>query len=404
MTTLQFLKLIKTIYKDQPPNLEYIQRLGLLAIKIGQMHALRVDFLTPESCRELAKLYRQTQSIPQESVDALLESYAGEGFLNAFSEFSKTPFASASIGQVHKATLTSGESVAVKLVKKEFTKDFAKDVQNVKRLFKILTTVYPPLRGVANPVSLLETIERMTTKELDLRNERDGHHTLERIFSEHKDRFDFKYLTFNKLYDELSSEHILVSGLLRGETLDELLSEDRLDYGVLLELFRIHGFYLFYIGTYHGDIHPGNIIYADDKLYLLDTGYVAQVSKEMRKGLFDFFLSLSQYDYDQCVDSLQMMSKTKLSTEKLDTFRKDFKELYKDFKGASLKDISLTTKMMRTLRMAIIQGMSFDEEMFDVIKSFMYMDGMALRCQPDAVLVEDMRPALQEFKPLMDTL
>ena len=223
MNWFGFYRLIKTIYGRSLPDLQLIQELGLLAIKIGQVHALRIDFLTEEKCRHLAKLYQGVNFIPAEQVDALLAAYAGQDFYKNFSYFDPEPFASASIGQVHRAKLTSGEQVAVKLVKKEFTASFAQDVRSVQRLFKWATRFYPKLRGVANPASLLKGIEKTTLAELDLRNEQAGQETLRRIYEEKKATFDLSHLAWPEVYAELSSEHILVSEFLDFPTVNELL-------------------------------------------------------------------------------------------------------------------------------------------------------------------------------------
>jgi len=164
MNILSFFRLLNTIYIDREPDIAFIQRLGLLAVKIGQVYALRPDFLGDERCRALARLYSNTQSLPAEDAVKLIESYAGAGFLNNFSEFNTTPFASASIGQVHRAVLRTGEQVVVKLVKKDYAANFKRDVRNVRRLFQFAIFFYPRLRGVANPVSLLHEIEKMTLR------------------------------------------------------------------------------------------------------------------------------------------------------------------------------------------------------------------------------------------------
>ncbi len=400
MNWYNFIKLIRTIYGPGLADLELIQKLGLLAIKIGQVHALRIDFLNEEKCRHLAKLYQGVNSIPAEQVENLISEYAGDDFYKNFSYFEKHPFASASIGQVHRARLTSGEEVAVKIVKKEFTASFEKDVRSVQKFFQVATWFYPKLRGVANPASLLKGIEKTTLAELDLRNEQAGQEVLRKIYEEKKEKFDLSRLAFPTVYEKLSNEHILVSEFLDKPTINELLDKKKFSYDSMLEFFHIHGFYMFVVGTFHGDIHPGNIMYDGKHFYFLDTGYIGSVTDKIRINLLKFFEHLSDYNYPQCAYYLQAMSQKDLSVDKYKLFEKKFIELYADFKDKTVSEISLTKKMMQTIRLGVLSGMEFEEGIFDIIKSLMYMDGMVLACNPDAILLKDMKKFVNEFQQI----
>jgi ubiquinone biosynthesis protein len=75
--------------------------------------------------------------------------------------------------------------------------------------------------------------------------------------------------------------------------------------------------------------------------------------------------------------------------------------LYKDFEGSSVSEVSLTKKMMDTIKLGVHSGMEFEKGMFSIIKSLMYLDGMVLRCRPDAVLLRDMKPALENFEKIL---
>ena len=107
MNWFQFINLLWMIYGSKPIDIKKIQTYGLLAVKIGQVHALRLDFLPVDTCRELSKLYRSTIPIPAEQVLASVER-------KHFSSIEKKPLASASIGQVHRATLKNGDEVVIK--------------------------------------------------------------------------------------------------------------------------------------------------------------------------------------------------------------------------------------------------------------------------------------------------
>jgi ubiquinone biosynthesis protein len=401
MNALRFLRLLRILHGRNAPDIELIQRMGLLAVKIGQVYALRPDFLPAESCRALSRLYSQTNALPAEDSIRLIERVAVPGFLDHFARFERTPFASASIGQAHRGTLLTGESVVVKLVKQDAAAEFRRDVRSVRRLFRMAILFYPKLRGVANPVSLLHEIEKMTLCELDLRNEAKGRAELRSIAEAASGRFDLSHLRFQRTFEALSNRDVLVSEYVDGPTLDQLLARRELGYDALLELFHLHGYFMFSVGTFHGDIHPGNIVLKDGNFYFLDTGYIGRVKEHMRVNLFRFFAALSAYDFPASAAALNQMAERPIDGRAYARFEQRFLKLYADFAGKTVSEVSLTRQMMLTIRLGVVSGMLFDEGMFDIIKSLMYLDGMVLRANPQAVLLEDMRRYIAEFNPLV---
>jgi ubiquinone biosynthesis protein len=402
MNAIGFVGLLKSIYGKDLPDLDRIQDRGLLAVKIAQHYALRIDFLDEEVCRHLAKLYRQTRPLPAEDVDALLRNYVDRSWFERVRNLDPTPLASASIGQIHRAELDDGTQVIVKLVKRDFTKSFLKDVRSLRRLLRLALTAYPKLRKVFDPMGILDHIEDYTTTELNLCNEVAGADALESIRNEYRDRYDLSRLRLPVFYRELSNENVLVAKLITGKTFDELLEEGALSYEKLLELFGIHGFYLFGRGVFHGDIHPGNII-VDPRgnLNFVDTGALSRSGERIRRGLFWFFEALSRYDYGACAKRLNDMAEKQIQGARFDRFRQRFDALYGGFADRTVSEVSLTKKMMDTIKLGVNNGMEFGTGMFPVIKSLMYLDGMVLRCKPDAILLRDMRPFIDGFEKVL---
>jgi len=397
MNWLGFLGLMRQIYGPGLPDLDKIQKKGLLAIKIGQTFALRADFLDEAKCRHLAKLYRQTISLPPEDINRLLEN-TPTGWREHFAEIDQKPLASASVGQVHRAKLRDGRQVVIKLIKGDFAKKFVRDVRSLKRLVNFSIFFYPKLQKVADPAGILEHIEEYTLAELDLRNEVAHGDILKQVRHQNRGRFDLSAMAFPEAFRELSGEKYLVTEYIPGKTLDELLDEGRLPYEELLKLFSIHGFFIFGPGIFHGDIHPGNIILHDGKLYFIDTGALSRVGEKIRLGLFRFFEALAEDDFSACAQRINEMAEQKLEGAPFMRFREKFLDLYRDFPDTTVAQVSLTKKMMDTIKLAVHSGMVFERGMYPVIKSLMYLDGMVLRCKPDAVLIRDMRGPLADFK------
>lgn len=399
MNWIQFGRLIHSIYRrgGPLPDLDWIQRLGLLAIKLGQVHALRIDFLDREKCEHLARLYRRNLAVPGQNFIELLEDKAVAGFLEQVGDIDANALASASVGQVHRARLASGEEVVIKAVKAGIRDKFVDDVKGLKRLMRISTRVVPRLARVGDPVAIVEDVETYTLSELDLENEVAGQQRLIELRDSSRAAIDMSRLRFPRVYRHLSNSDVMVSEFVDAPTADELLERNKLEYEQVIELFRIHGYCMLKAGVFHGDLHPGNVLIDDDACWFIDTGYVAEVSECLRQGLYDFFLALSFCDYRGCVQALRRMSVVKLEDEKFARFTRQFEQLYQGFEGATVSEVSLTQKMMQSIRLAVEAGMSFERDMFSIIRSLMYMDGMVLRCNPGAVLVRDMRPVLEEF-------
>lgn len=404
MKWIMFIRLFKQIFsKKKLPDLDFIQKQGLLAVKIAQTFALRIDFLSEETCTHLAKLYTKTTPIEGENFRNLITAYTNPTFLDHFKEIDETPVGSASVGQVHKAILNTGEVVVIKFIKQDFKKKFEKDVKSLRRFIRFIIFFYPKLKRVADPVGILEHIETYTLAELDLRNEIAHGEVLKEIYETNKVRFDLSRLRFPKIYHELSNEHVLVSEFIEGETVDKLLEEKRLPFKDILEIFHIHGFYIFLIGTFHGDLHPGNMILKDDCFYFIDTGAISEVGKKIQTGLFEFMTHLAYYDFDQCAVALNHMAEKEISSKAYQAYHEKLLILYKDFKGKTVSEVSLTRKMMETIKLGVNSGMVFEKGMFPIIKSMMYLDGMVLKGAPDTVLMVEMRQFIEEFNAVKDS-
>ena len=155
MRLLTFFRFYRQIRKDGPADLDWIQRQGLLAVKLTQIFALRPDMLSIEKCRQLQQMYRNASTIPPEDVERILRERAPEGFHDSIAWFEKAPLAAASVGQVHRATLTNGEDVVVKVVKADHKESFQRDVKRLMRLMRMAISLSPKLRRVGNPMALL---------------------------------------------------------------------------------------------------------------------------------------------------------------------------------------------------------------------------------------------------------
>ena len=402
MKKLKLMKLIYKIHTNSPPPLEEIEKMGLLAVKIAQYYALRADFIDESTCVYLAKLYEYSYEAQKQDIDDIIGD--DMWILTSMKSYEKVPFASASIGQVHLGYLRNNENksekVAIKIRREDFKKKFLEDIVNARKVINTLLFFYPKLKKIFNPLEVLNNIEESTLRELDFKNEVDGAKYFERLKSENEKRFDLEGLKFSEFIESLCSEKVAVSKFIEGKSFNTLLKNGELKYEYLLKVFKYHSFYMFKLGVFHGDLHPGNIILdPNGEINLIDCSTIGRVKNKLRVGLFWFFYYLCRYDYDKAVFYLNEMSEKELVDERYLRFKKDFKKLYSDFKNSTVSQVSLTKRMMETIKLAINSGMEFEEGMFHIIKSLMYLDGMVLKCNPDVNLMDDIR----EFTALLES-
>lgn len=207
-------------------------------------------------------------------------------------------------------------------------------------------------------------------------------------------------LRFPIYYPELSNQDILVSEFIEGMSLEEGIETKSLSWDFLLQFFRIHGAYLFGIGTFHGDLHPGNcIIDRDGKFVFIDNGAICHAPQHVAHSLFTFFDHLSRQERHEAFTALLTMTELPPNKKKLEKYYSTMEEIYHDFELKSVGEQSLTRIMMRTVRAAVEHaGAHFGEEAFPIIRALMYLDGLVIRTHPEALLIQSMGPFLEEFK------
>ena len=397
---LTFFRFMRQIMRKKPADLEWIQNQGLMAVKLAQIFALRPDLLGEEKCNQLQQLYQHAASIPPENWESTLKEEAIEGFFDNFDWIDEKPLAAASVGQVHRARLNNGDDVVIKFVKQANAKEFRKEVERMKSWLRIFLILSPRLRKVGNPMALLNHVADYTTRELDLRNEIHGANELKSIQDKIAEDFPTTMLRFPKYYPEISNENVLVSEFIEGMSLEEGIENKSLSWETLLELFRIHGAYLFGIGTFHGDLHPGNcIIDKEGRFVFIDNGAICHAPSFVNRSLFNFFEHLSRQEMHSAFMSLLDMTSKKPTGKKMQKYLKRMNEIYTDFEKKPVGQQSLTRIMMQTVKAAVeLANAEFGEEAFPIIRALMYLDGLVIRTHPEVLLIKSMGPYLDEFK------
>ena len=261
----------------------------------------------------------------------------------------------------------------------------------------------PRLKKVGNPLGLLAHIEDYTVRELNLLNEIKGKERLEEIAAQYSDKFPMPKLRFPKIWKDISNERVLVVEYIASPTLEKHLNRHSFEWDDMLQLFRIHGAYMFGIGVFHGDLHPGNVMMDEDNNFIfIDTGAICEAPENVRTALFGFFYFLAKGQLKNSFDAMLSMAKIQPTGDTLETYYKSMFELYDGFVGTSVSEVSLTQQMMKTIKASVLAGCTFGEDTFPIIRSLMYMDGMVLKGHPQVDLITSMGPYLDEFSQLID--
>ncbi len=398
MRALRFIQLFRMIFGPvEKLDPRKIESMGLLAVKIAQMYAIRADLLGPEKTAKLNGFYEEASPMAPGGFLATAKREAPARFWQDLDHLEDTPLAVASLGQVHRGRLKDGTEIVVKVLRQDHAAEFQRDVAAVRLLAKTSLFFYPPLQRLADPLGTLETIRRTTVTEMNLLAEADGTDEMKRLRDEGAATLPhLKQLAFPHIYREYSNERFLVSEFVAAPTLRKLFKARAFSYEDLLLLFRIHGYYLFFQGKFHGDFHPGNVFYDGSTFWFIDNANVETVPQQFSRGLLRFMVALGEKRYDDAARAIESLGVKPL--QKPSDFRNAFAQLYANFGNKPVGEESLTVQMMQTIRMAVEKGLQFPEGAFPIIKSLMYLDGMAISCAPEKFLLEDVAKYAADFE------
>src|SRR3954468_2394425 len=270
-----------------------ILRLRGLFIKVGQLISIMANFLPDAFREELERLQDQVPPRPYSDIEARVrEEFGGRGPRELFAEFSPEPVASASIGQVHRARLPSGEEVAVKVQYPDIEEMVRIDLQALRRIFKVLRWFMPDY-GFD---TIYREISEMVVAELDFKPEAAALQKIAANFAARQP--PMPQVRFPRVMAEFSTSRVLTTEWMEGikvadlERLESLKIDRRAAARLCVEAYCQQ---IFIDGLYHADPHPGNLLVltpaqpgGPPTIVFLDFGAVATVSEAMRRGMMSF--------------------------------------------------------------------------------------------------------------------
>lgn len=300
----------------------FLERMGGLWIKFGQLLSLRQDIFSRELCLELSYLQDRATGYHINVLRKTLEEVLNAPIDRVFSEFEEAPFAAASIGQVHRARLRhSRDEVVVKLQKPDARALFTKDLTLIRGLVRFLSLIrfMPYLRWS----EMEREIKQVITEELDYRFECTSLERLREGLRAHK-------VIVPKVYVRLCSAQVLtmerlegvfMSDYIRALNLDKELKQTRVaawcaennvnPKKVADRLLRSTMRQVFEDNIFHGDLHPGNILlFRDSRIGLIDFGSVGTLDNAFKNKYAAYVAAIGTGEYDLAADLMLSMSST----------------------------------------------------------------------------------------------
>ena len=278
-----------------------IIRAGGLFIKVGQMISILSNFLPEEFRRELEGLQDQLPPRPYDEIAARIEAELGASPDALFARFERTPIATASLAQVHAATLADGRVVAVKVQHADIERIAHLDLQLIARILRIVQFV----TGVRGIESYAPEISEMIADELDFSNEADN-----------IDAFGARVAGVDRVrcptvVRERCTRRVLTTEFVAGTKITDFtgLAARGLDRRALAEqIVTAYCRMIFVDGVYHADPHPGNILVAPDgAIVFIDFGAVGVLGTPMRDGAIAFVEGLIARDVPRMTSALTTM-------------------------------------------------------------------------------------------------
>ncbi|WAM30790.1 ABC1 kinase family protein [Caldicellulosiruptor naganoensis] len=274
-----------------------LEELGTTFIKMGQLLANRPDLVPEDIVVELKKLQENVRPFSFEEVKKILEE---ENLLNKVEHIETRPIATASIGQVHVGYV-NGKKVAIKVRRPNIDDEVKTDIEILRKLTSILDR-YSPVKGIVSFSDIVNELANVLLHEIDFRFEQNNIKKLKKALSN-------KEVIIPDVYEELSSDKVLVTSFIEAKTLntldiDSLSQNERLKLGK--KLINLYLSQIFEIGIFHADPHPGNILITNDhNIAFVDFGMIGRLGSQDKENLSNLLLGIVLNDKKMAIKAFK---------------------------------------------------------------------------------------------------
>lgn len=374
-----------------------LEALGPVFIKFGQMLSTRRDLLRDDFAEELKKLQDQVPPFSGPKATAIIEKALENSVSGLFSEFSVEPMASASVAQVHKATLFDGREVVVKVIRPGIEKTIRKDVDLLFTLARLVHAVWQEGRRL-RPVEVVAEYEQTIFDELDLRKEAANGSQLRRNF----ENSDILYIP--EIYWDYTRSNVLVMERIHGIPVAEV--DQLLDQNTDMKLLAERGVEIFFTQVFrdsffHADMHPGNIFVSRNtptspQYIAVDFGIIGSLTPEDQSYLARNFLAFFKRDY-RLVAQLHVDSGWVPANTNVDAFETAIRSVCEPIFEKPLKEISFGQVLLGLFQTARRFNMEVQPQLVLLQKTLLNIEGLGRQLYPDLDLWQTAKPFLEDW-------
>jgi ubiquinone biosynthesis protein len=374
------------------------ERLGPCYIKLGQLLSLRGDLLPTDIITGLSVLQDEVMPFDAEIAKRIIAASLNCHFDDVFKTFDAKPLGSASVAQVHAATLQDDSSVVIKVIRPEVKKNIKKDIALFMMLAGIMRFLFPWAR-VLRPESLIEEFSHHIHLELNLMVEAGNASLLRRNTKQMRD-----VLYVPEVYWAYTSNQVMVMERISGIKIDRIdeLKKNKVNLQYLAE----SGVKLFFTQVFqdrffHADMHPGNLFVTakdtEKPIYqVVDFGIMGSLSPTDQRYLAENMLAFFEADY-QRVALLHVQSGWVGADVRIDQFEAAIRSVCEPMFARPIKDISFGRLLLQLFRTAHAFSMEVQPQLMLLQKTLFTVESLGRMLYPDLDLWSTAKPFLEDW-------
>ncbi len=364
-----------------------MEELGPTFVKLGQLFATRVDIFPPVWIAEFEKLQSHVPPVDFMVLAPYLQAALGRSVNEAFKDFDPVPFAAASVAQVHRARLTDGTPVILKIRRPDIEKKIEADLRIMQHLARLAEHEIPDVHRY-QPVMMLAQFRRSLRRELDLLMEA---HNIDRF------RTNFvgdASVHIPRVYWEHTSEILNVQEELLGIPGTHL--KDAVAAGLDLQVLAARGAdavlkMILVHGYFHADPHPGNVIYLPgNTVGIIDFGMVGRLTEYRRNQIVDLLDALARKDEEGMLTVLLDWT----GNDEVDETRLayDVSELVFSYDNLQLKDVKLGALLTDITAIIRDNALVLPADLALLFKALITLEGLGQQLDPTFHMVDHLTP------------
>jgi predicted unusual protein kinase regulating ubiquinone biosynthesis (AarF/ABC1/UbiB family) len=368
--------------------------LGPTFIKIGQALGTRADLLPLAYVKELATLQDQVPEFSTAEAFARIELELGRSLQECYAEIDSTPVASASLGQVYRARLSTGEEVAVKVQRPELEQIISFDVAILYRIVKLTNRFFPKANENADWEGMLREFHATVFEEMDYVKE-----------GRNADRFRYNFRTWRairvpKIYWSHTSQRVLTLEFVRGTKVTDVegLRARRISaVKVNRLLVRTYLKQLLEDGFFHADPHPGNLLVMDSgHLAFFDFGMVGRITPRLQSQMIDAFFHVVGRDVHGLAQDIINLNFLKPGVDP-ETVRPVVEKLFTVYLNLKLGEIKFKELTYDLAEVIYEYPFRLPANFTYIMRALMTLEGIGIVTDPGFSFFDTAKPYAKEF-------